>query len=161
MPWVNLKELVEQTGYGKRTLEYLVKDEPQCFVSREGRKGREYKQPDTAILLRKREVEKAKEREDPSSEQEARVRKLSAEAAQEELKLAKLRGQLLAVDDWEREFVRRIEPIGVRLKALPGRVAPQLVELASATVAEHIVDGALQEALTDIQRHAKRADRVA
>jgi hypothetical protein len=159
MPWIRLKALHEQTGLAPRTLQYIAAKEPGVLVTRVKNKVTEYLQPDCAINLRNRETKKQEEK--PSSETEARTRKLLAEAAQEELKLAKLRGQLVTVEDYERELRRRLEPLRARLMAFPGRLAPQLVEVPTAAIAQGVIDGVVRELLKEMQQDADRADEAA
>jgi hypothetical protein len=163
MTWVSLEELHEQTGLAVRTLQYIRAQEPGVLETRTRKKGKativEYKQPDCAIALRNRDAEKKAEQ--PSTETQARTRKILAEAAQEELKLARLRGQLVTIDDFERELRRRLEPLRSRLMAFPGRLAPQLVDIESPAIAQGVVDGAVRELLKEIQQDADRADDVA
>ena len=159
MAWVSLDNLHEQTGLAVRTLQYIRTREPGVLVSRVKGGKTEYKQPDCAINLRKRDIEK--QADAPTSETQERTRKLAAEASQEELKLAKLRSQLIEIEDYERELKRRLEPIRARLMALPGRLAPQLVDIPTPAIAQGVLDGAVREILREMQQDADRADDIA
>jgi septal ring factor EnvC (AmiA/AmiB activator) len=159
MSWVSQKVLHEQTGIAVRTLQYISAQEPGVLVTRVKGKVTEYKQPDCAINLRNREIKKQEDK--PTNETQARTRKLLAEAAQEELKLAKLRGQLITVEDYERELRRRLEPLRARLMAFPGRLAPQLVEVPTPAIAQGVIDSAVRELLKEMQQDADRADEAA
>lgn len=155
--WVSLAELHVATGLAVRTLQYIAAREPGVLVTRRRRSKLEYKLPDCAINLRQRAVKQAQHESDPTSFEEARTRKETALARQEELKLARLRRDFapcLVIGDLLRTV---LEPVSARLSALPGRVAPQLMGLERPAVARDIVFDAIRETLQQIQRDADQA----
>ena len=86
--YVSLQQLIDETGFAKRTLLLIQRHEPNVLPR--DAKGR-YRQPDCAANLRTREVEKLKkkaaEEAAPDSVKDANRRQAIAEAALAELKL--------------------------------------------------------------------------
>lgn len=115
MAWVTLKALHEQTGIAVRTLQYIRAQEPGVLITRERAGGKtEYKQPDCATNLRRRERELADKEKQKTTFFEARDRAMLAEA---QLKEHALRKQLdEVIDNALHEKV--VAGIGDRLRAI-------------------------------------------
>ncbi len=138
--WISLNQLAEETGLAVRTLQYIRAQEPSVLVTRQ-RKALEYKQPDCAIALRKRESEKAVQDANPGDLDTARTRKANAEAELAEIEVAKARGDVVSVADYEAALARVLDRLTARLRAMPVRLAHlgTDAELAAETEAERIV----------------------
>jgi phage terminase Nu1 subunit (DNA packaging protein) len=138
--WVSLNQLAEETGLAVRTLQYIRAQEPAVLVTRQ-RKALEYRQPDCAINLRKREAEKAVTEANPGDLDTARTRKANAEAELAEIDVAKARGEVVSVADYEAALARVLDRLTARLRAMPVRLAHlgTDAELAAETEAERIV----------------------
>ena len=138
--WISLNQLAEETGLAVRTLQYIRAQEPAVLVTRQ-RKAIEYRQPDCAINLRKREAEKAVTEANPGDLDTARTRKANAEAELAEIDVAKARGEVVSVADYEAALARVLDRLTARLRAMPVRLAHlgTDAELAAETEAERIV----------------------
>jgi phage terminase Nu1 subunit (DNA packaging protein) len=138
--WISLNQLAEETGLAVRTLQYIRAQEPAVLVTRQ-RKAVEYRQPDCAINLRKREAEKAVTEANPGDLDTARTRKANAEAELAEIDVAKARGEVVSVADYEAALARVLDRLTARLRAMPVRLAHlgTDAELAAETEAERIV----------------------
>ena len=138
--WISLNQLAEETGLATRTLQYIRAQEPAVLVTRQ-RKAIEYRQPDCAINLRKREAEKAVTEANPGDLDTARTRKANAEAELAEIDVAKARGEVVSVADYEAALARVLDRLTARLRAMPVRLAHlgTEAELAAETEAERIV----------------------
>ena len=138
--WISLNQLAEETGLAVRTLQYIRAQEPAVLVTRQ-RKATEYRQPDCAINLRKREAEKAVTEANPGDLDTARTRKANAEAELAEIDVAKARGEVVSVADYEAALARVLDRLTARLRAMPVRLAHlgTDAELAAETEAERIV----------------------
>lgn len=138
--WISLNQLAEETGLAVRTLQYIRAQEPAVLVTRQ-RKAIEYRQPDCAINLRKREAEKAVTEANPGDLDTARTRKANAEAELAEIDVAKARGEVVSVADYEAALARVLDRLTARLRAMPVRLAHlgTEAELAAETEAERIV----------------------
>ena len=138
--WISLNQLADETGLAVRTLQYIRAQEPAVLTTRQ-RKALEYKQPDCAIALRKREAEKAIADANPGDLDTARTRKANAEAELAEIEVAKARGEVVSVADYEAALARVLDRLTARLRAMPVRLAHlgTEAELAAETEAERIV----------------------
>jgi phage terminase Nu1 subunit (DNA packaging protein) len=74
------------------------------------------------------------------TEQEAKVRKLTAEALKAELELSKERGVVVNVSDSEREMLKRMTMIRSHLLSFPVRTAPFAVMLTDETTAREVLE---------------------
>ena len=158
--WISLNQLAEETGLAVRTLQYIRAQEPAVLVTRQ-RKAMEYRQPDCAIALRKREAEKAVTEANPGDLDTARTRKANAEAELAEIEVAKARGEVVSVADYEAALARVLDRLTARLRAMPVRLAHlgTDAELAAETEAERIVVelAAFDEDVIDEPEPAKAA----
>lgn len=77
----------------------------------------------------------------PTSEDDARARKLAAEAEIKEAELAKLRGQIVTVGDAAAEYERRLVPLRAAISAVPGLYAPKVVGLDTVADGMRVLRG--------------------
>jgi phage terminase Nu1 subunit (DNA packaging protein) len=133
MRWVSLNELADETGDSVRNLQYIRTQEPGVLITRQKGSKTEYEQPSCAINLRKREVEKVKRENAPTvSLDEARTRKALAEAELAEIEVAKARGDVVALSDYERALARVLDRLAARLRGLPVRFSDHGLETETA-----------------------------
>jgi phage terminase Nu1 subunit (DNA packaging protein) len=141
--WIGLNELADETGMSVRNLQYIRTQEPGVLITRQRGSLTQYRQPECAIALRKREADKARKESAPTvSLDEARTRKALAEAELAELEVAKSRGEFVAVADYEKALARILDQEMARLRALSVRLAhlgPE-VEAAVETEVERMVN---------------------
>ncbi len=135
--WIDLSDLAEETGMSVRNLQYVRAQEPGILITRQRGSKTQYKQPDCAINLRKREADKARREAAPLvSLDDARSRKMLAEAELAELEVAKARGEFVAVADYESALARVCDRLAARLRALPVRLSHLGAEVEAAAEAE-------------------------
>lgn len=149
MVWITLTELAEQTSFATRSLQYIRQQEPGVLVTRDRGGRTEYKQPDCAANLLKREREIAKREAKPASFEDAKARKMEAEAQLVEMELADRQRRTIQTDVHE-EVVGQV---GDRLLAVlvnvPGNYSLRLEALGiDAKVAEAV----LESISTDLTR---------
>lgn len=102
---------------------------------------------------REKELERqAKTEAAPTTFDEAKTRKIAAEAELAELELAKERGSLIPIALHGERLAKILERVRARLVAIPGKVAPRLVGVASATEAQAMVNEAVAESLEELSR---------
>lgn len=122
--WISLNVLSDETGLAVRTLQYIRAQEPAVLTTRKKGSGLEYKQPDCSIALRAREVAKALKEHEPAVDLDtARTRKALAEAELAEIEVAKARGEVVALSDYEAALSRILDRLTARLRAMPVRLA--------------------------------------
>lgn len=100
-----------------------------------------------AELVRQAKLEAA-----PVDFEEARARKMAAEASLAELELARERGQLIPIELHGSRLARILERIRSRLVALPGSLAPRLVGLDAASEAQGIISGSVAAVLKELSQ---------
>jgi phage terminase Nu1 subunit (DNA packaging protein) len=88
----------------------------------------------------------------PADFDEAKTRKMAAEAEIAELDLAIKRQQLITQDDHRREMVTWVEPIAAALRAFPGRHATQLTDLSTPGEVEMVLQKGINEIMEQVQR---------
>ena len=165
MPWVSLRELHQQTGLAIRSLQYIREQEPGVLITREKSGRTEYKQPDCATNLRRREAEKAKKEKAGSAQPnffEARARALVAEAKLKELELKRQLGEVLSHEILE----ETIRAIGDRLRSvlvnLPATYGLRLEALGvDVRDAEHVLEAIAVELTTALRGEADELDAEA
>lgn len=142
MRWVNLATLSDETGVPTRTLQHIRRHESGVLVERLKNGKTEYAQPQTAINLRQRAVDKAAAKFATSDGiekiEEAERRKKVAEADLAELKLARERREVLAVGDAVREREREYMAFNGALDAIPSREAVQWPEVTPGVAIQRL-----------------------
>lgn len=122
--WVTREQLSLEVGYSVRQIDRIYADEPSVLIRRTRNGVPEYRQPDAARALRKREADKARRAHAPAvSLDEARTRKALAEAELAEIELAKARQEIVTLTDYEEALGRILDRLMARLRSLPVRLA--------------------------------------
>jgi len=85
-----------------------------------------------------------------ASQAEARRRRELANAELAELKLRKLRGELVAIEDCLPILREELANVRSRLMAIPGRLAQSLAAMTDALAVERAIDDEIQGALSEI-----------
>lgn len=137
--WVSLNALADETGLAVRTLQYIRAQEPSVLTTRTKGKATQYKQPDCAIALRKREAEKAVSA--IGDIDTAKIRKANAEAELAEMEVAKVRGEMVSASDYGAAIGTVLDRETARLRALPVRLSQfgRAVEQAAEAEVERII----------------------
>lgn len=84
------------------------------------------------------------------SEQKQRVRKMKADADLKEIELAKQRGQLVAIEDVEKDMSDLVLTTKARIMAVAPRLAPDLLGETSRVMVQAKLEKALKEALAQL-----------
>ncbi len=100
------------------------------------------------------EAAKAQAKATPTTEDEARARKLSAEAELAEVKLARERGQVVAIEDAAAEYERRTTRLRQAVAAVPGTYAQQIVGLETTGEAMRVLRDVVASLLAALQPEA-------
>jgi len=102
-----------------------------CPIHQEGGRGRgtrqKYKTDDVVKWRIKKEVQAATQSGDVMDAEEAKRRKLTAEAGLAEIEYAKALGKVVDVDEVERALSNKYAELSKRLRKIPERVVMQLV----------------------------------
>jgi len=121
--------------------------EAQGLPHRADKNRKLYPIPDAVDWIRKRDVEAAVSAMQSTEFDEAKRREMVARAEKAELEVAKIRGELIHIDDWEALYSRPLAQLRARLLALPGRIAAELPMPAveAVEIIEPIVHGFMEE----------------
>ncbi|HEX6925655.1 MAG TPA: hypothetical protein VF167_09495 [Longimicrobiaceae bacterium] len=104
--------------------------------------------PQFPVWYRQRLQQHAK----PANFDEAKARKMAAEAELAEIELAKARGDALALSDLEAVVARDYTKVRERLQALPGRLAPLVVGVKSVGEATKLIVPVVREVMQELSR---------
>ncbi len=88
----------------------------------------------------------------PSGLDEARRRRLSAQAELAELELAKARGDLLTISDVERIVSTDYGKLRAQLLSMPGRLAPCVVGVKTMADATAAIDAEVRSVMAELSR---------
>jgi hypothetical protein len=165
--WVSLQQLAAETGLETRTLQYIRKGEPGVLITRQRQKAIEYKQPDCAISLRKREAEKVSRNANSDDPKliDLKQRRSEAETRLAEHELAEAEGRVLSLEEYETRLAAVCERVASVLKVIPskylGRIQAAKSQIESQAVGESIRDEtlvALQGVGDDLDSDLEDAD---
>lgn len=92
-----------------------------------------------------------------ASEQKERVRKMRADADLKEIDLACRRGQLVAIEDVEKEMTDLVLTTKARILSVAPRLAPELLGETSRVMAQAKIEKALKESLLQLASKGERS----
>ena len=95
-----------------------------------------------------------------SSYDEARTRKLSAEAEIAELELAKIRGTLCMTEDVVKAWESVLHACKAKFLSLPTKVAPVAANESDTAKVKDFLEQAIREALTELSNYQPDIDPV-
>jgi hypothetical protein len=95
-----------------------------------------------------------------SSYDEARTRKINAEAEISELELAKIRGTLCMTDDVVKAWESVLHACKAKFLSLPTKVAPVVANEGDVAVVKDFLEGAIREALMELSNYQPDVDPV-
>ena len=95
-----------------------------------------------------------------SSYDEARTRKVNAEAEIAELELAKIRGTLCMTDDVVKAWESVLHACKAKFLSLPTKVAPVVANESDTAKVKDFLEQAIREALTELSNYQPEVDPV-
>jgi phage terminase Nu1 subunit (DNA packaging protein) len=90
-------------------------------------------------------VQREQARVEPTDYEEAKARKMAAEAELAEIQRDRERGRLLAIEDVEREHRKMLERLAAALKSAPAKYAPRLVGRRTVPEMMHALKAAIDD----------------
>lgn len=91
-----------------------------------------------------------------ATEQQEKVRNMRAGADLKELELARQRGQLVAIEDVEKEMADLVLATKARIMSVAPRLAPELLGEMSRVMAQAKIEKALKESLAQLASKGER-----
>lgn len=93
-----------------------------------------------------------------SSYDEARTRKMNADAEIAELELAKIRGTLCLTEDVVKAWETVLHACRAKFLSLPSKMAPVLANVSDTAVIKDHLEGAVREALDELSNYQPNVD---
>ena len=90
--------------------------------------------------------------------EEARARKVAAEAEITELELAKVRGELVVADDVITAWSDTLSSLKAKLVSIPSKAAPIVAAEDSAGGCQQVLDELIREALEELSNYDPKID---
>lgn len=145
---LNQKDLCDLLGKSRQTVAELCR---LPGVPRE-KKGNSwvYLWPDFNDWWRETKVDQAAERAAPADFEEAKARKMEADADMAELELRQLRGELITLADYQKALTGSLDRVRARLLGLDSRLAPLVVGVDSVLKAKAVIRPIVNEILTEL-----------
>lgn len=97
-------------------------------------------------------TELQRNREKPATFDDARTRKMTAEAELAEIELAKARAEVLTIADMEALVAKDYTNVRAGLQSMPGRLAPDVVGLKTVAEAVRVIDRVVREVMGELSR---------
>lgn len=94
----------------------------------------------------------------PTDFEEAKARKMAAEAALAELELAQAEGRIVTVDDMEKMLSSPLYRLRAKMLSLPSKWAPSLVGCRTVAEAQTRLEAAVEEAMLALAETGEEAD---
>lgn len=92
--------------------------------------------------------------------EEARTRKINAEAEIAELELAKIRGTLCLTDDVVKAWETVLHACKAKFLSLPTKVAPIVANESDVAIIKDHLENAIREALAELSNYQPQIDAV-
>lgn len=90
-----------------------------------------------------------------ATEQQEKIRNMRAAADLKELELARQRGQLISIDDVEKEMADLVLTTKARIMSVAPRLAPELLGETSRVMAQAKIEKALKDSLVQLASKAE------
>jgi phage terminase Nu1 subunit (DNA packaging protein) len=152
--FVTKNEIAKVLGLTPRQIENLTAEGmPRTKAGRTFEYG-----PDAIVWYFTRKIERIEEQRPPTAE-EARARREMVSAELAEYELAQLRGQVMTIDDHDRIVARMQDRLRARHLNIPGKWAPQIVNLRSIPEAQAQLEQMMHECLLELTRVAEEIEQ--
>jgi len=144
----NAKQLAEWYNVDPRTVTNWQLEDPPIPSEKRG-KVRWFDTAAVARWMEQRAIRRAPAPPPPDLE-EAKARKLSAEAELAEYQLAQARGEFIAVADLDAKVGPMLDTFRAKLLAIPGRLAPHVVACRDIADARDLLERELAMVLAEL-----------
>lgn len=148
---VNKRQLSQILAVSEETLTAWQRDSNFPIESRsKGQRGNQYDTGAVIAWLRKREVDSLMTNTSAIDIEEAKRRKLAAEAGLAELELAKEQETVVLIEDAAQEFGEQLSNLRAKLLSMPTKTASLVYTAKDITEAKDILENAILEALNEL-----------
>lgn len=157
---VSRREIGDRLGLSERQITNLIKSAKLAdgtpFPSRVD--GRDRKFPtdrcfDWYVRFKQEEaLKRADSRKEPENMADAELRKAIADAEIAELKVMRLRGDVVTLETYRKELRRVLTRVRARFAAIPGEFAPRILEPMDMARASAVLKDLVATVLAELQR---------
>jgi len=148
---VNKRQLSQILAVSEETITQWQRDSNFPIESRsKGQKGNQYDTGAVIAWLKKREVDNLMVNTSAIDIEEAKRRKIAAEAGLAELELAKEQGTVVLVEDVADEFAEQVSALRAKLLSMPSKLGSLIFTAKDVTEAKEILENAMLEALNEL-----------
>lgn len=153
---VNKKELAQILGVAENTLTTWQKQIGFPIKSvGSGRTGSEYDTAEVIAWIKKREVDNLMANSASIDIEEAKRRKIAAEAGLAELELAKEQGSVVMIEDVSNKVGEQFANLRAKLLAIPSKASTLVFTAKDVTEAKLILETAILETLNELVGHGQ------
>lgn len=153
---VNKKELSQILGVAENTLTTWQKQIGFPIKSvGAGRTGSEYDTAEVIAWIKKREVDNLMANSASIDIEEAKRRKIAAEAGLAELELAKEQGSVVLIEDVAAKVGEQFQNLRAKLLAIPTKAATLVFTAKDVTEAKLILETSILETLNELVGHGQ------
>lgn len=148
---VNKAQLASIIGRSEEWLTQMQKN-PDFPVVRKGRGrgGSEYETSDVIDWMSRRNVDNLLGDAGAIDLEEAKRRKMAAEAALAEVELEKVRGTLVEMEVIEKTWTELVTNCRAKLLSIPAKTSPEVFAAENLTEVKAVLKGAILEALNEL-----------
>lgn len=147
---VNKRELSKILGRSEEWISQMQRDATfPVLTKRTGRAGNEYETSDVIAWMERRQVSNLID-DGMTDIEEAKRRKIAAEAGLAELELAKEKGEVVLVEQVSAELGEQLSAMRAKLLSLPTKTANLVFTAKDITEAKSILEDAILEALNEM-----------
>jgi phage terminase Nu1 subunit (DNA packaging protein) len=144
------KQVADYYGVRERTVTNWVNSDPPCPSILDGSR-RFFDSATVAAWKEQRAVDAAISRANPVDFEEAKGRKMAAEAELTELELARVRGESVPVALFAEKVRDLATKIRSQLLAAPGRYSARVVGIATLPAAQQQLDAIVRDVLNELK----------
>jgi len=146
---VNKQQLASILGKSEEWLTQMQKDQTFPVLERgRGRAGSKYETQDVITWMQNRQVENLIG--DKIDIEEAKRRKIAAEAALAEVELETVQGKLIPAEQIEKEWSEMIMNCRAKLLSIPAKVSPEVFAADDLTTVKVLLKQSINEALNEL-----------
>ncbi len=149
---VNKKQLSEIIGKSEEWLTQMQKDPTFPILNkRKGRTGSDYETSEVILWIEKKSISNLIGNQDAIDIEEAKRRKMAAEAGLAELELQKEQGKVIYIEKIADEFGEQLTNFRAKMLSLPSKIAAQVFTAENVQEIRSIIEDSIHEALNEIR----------
>jgi phage terminase Nu1 subunit (DNA packaging protein) len=149
---VNKTQLAEIIGRSEKWITEVQSQHDFPILKKgRGRLGSQYMTADVVAWMEKKKVENLIGNQDAIDLEEAKRRKMAAEAGLAELELMKEQGVLVEIDKVAQDFGEQLTNFRAKMISIPSKCAAQIYTAENVQEIKSILEDAINEALNEIR----------